>query len=395
MAQGVYVVAAKRTPIGKLGGALSGISAASLGAFAIKGALEAAKIEPDLVSDVIMGQVLTGGAGQNPARQAALEAGIPVRVPAMTVNQVCGAGQRSIHLAAQAIQCGDADVIVAGGQDSMTEAPHVLYGSRHSRRPGDVVMKDSMIVDGLQDAIHDVHMGVTAERLARRYQLTRLEQDQFALNSQTKAQTAVNSGRFDDEVIPVPGVGRDADMVSDDEHPNNNASAEGLAGLRPVFDEAGTVTAGNSSGINDGAAAVIVVSERKATELGLRPMARIVSYASAGVEPMDMGLGPVDASRLALEKAGWTVDDLDLLEINEAFAAQALAVNREMGWDPECINVNGGAIALGHPLAGSGCRIVTTLLHEMQKRGARRGLASMCIGGGQGVALCLENLPDG
>lgn len=395
MSEGVYVVAAKRTPIGKLGGVFSGIPAASLGASAIKSALEAVQIEGDLVSDVIMGQVLTGGAGQNPARQAALEAGIPVRVPAMTVNQVCGAGQRSIHLATQAILCGDADIIVAGGQDSMTEAPHVAYGTRRGKRMGDVVMKDSMIVDGLQDAMHDVHMGVTAERLARRYQLTRGDQDAFALSSQKKACTAIESGKFSEETTPVQNAGRDISLVDIDEHPNPATSLDSLARLHPVFDEDGTVTAGNSSGLNDGAAAVIVMSEKKVEELGLTPMARIVSYASAGVEPMDMGLGPVDASKLALKKAGWKAEHIDLLEINEAFAAQALAVNREMGWDPERINVNGGAIALGHPLAGSGCRIVATLLHEMQKRKARRGLASMCIGGGQGVAICLENSAAG
>jgi acetyl-CoA C-acetyltransferase len=309
----------------------------------------------------------------------------------MTVNKVCGAGQKSIHLAAQAIRCGDADCVIAGGQDSMTSAPHFMSGIRGGVRMGDRVVKDSMITDGLWDAFHQVHMGVTVEFLAQRYQITRDEQDRFALRSQEKADAAIRSGRFHDEIVPVSIKTRQGDVVIDrDEHPNPATTLEGLGRLKPVFDPAGTITAGNASGLNDGAAAVLVMSETRMDELGLKPLARIASYASAGVEPMDMGLGPVAASRLALEKAGWQPSELDVMEINEAFAAQAIAVNRETGWNEEIINISGGAIALGHPLAGSGCRIVVTLLHEMTRRNARKGLASLCIGGGQGVAICLE-----
>ena len=385
-----YIVAAKRTPIGKLNGVLGGRSAAELGAVVIGALTQHVVIDPAMISDVIMGQVLTGGAGQNPARQAAVKAGIPVAVPAMTVNQVCGAGQRSIHLAAQAIRCGDADIVIAGGQDSMTQAPHLLYGLRTGIRMGERTAKDSMITDGLWDAFNNVHMGVTVEGLARRYQITRVEQDAFALASQQKVKAAKDAGRFDDEIVPIAFSGRDARVVFEDEHPNPDTSIEGLSRLKPAFDPEGSSTSGNASGLNDGAAAVLVMSERRVTDLGITPMARIASYASTGVEPMEMGLGPVAASRIALTKAGWTSADLNLMEVNEAFAAQAIAVNREMGWDASRINVNGGAIALGHPLAGSGCRIVVTLLHEMLKRDARRGLASLCIGGGQGVAICLE-----
>jgi acetyl-CoA C-acetyltransferase len=391
MREEIVIIAAKRTPIGKLNGSLSGLSAAELGAMVISALLEETGLEGGQVDEVVMGQVLTGGAGQNPARQAALRAGIPVNIPAMTVNKVCGAGQKSIHLAAQAIQCGDADIVVAGGQDSMSAAPHLLYGMRGGARMGDQTVKDSMIVDGLWDAFHDVHMGTTAEHLARRYQITRQMQDEFAAASQRKAQAAVSRDRFRDEKIIIPVKTRKGKVsVEADEHPNPATNFEQLGGLRPVFDNEGTVTAGNSSGLNDGAAALVVMSAKRADQLGLTPMARIASYASAGVEPMDMGLGPVAASRKALERAGWASIDLDLMEINEAFAAQAIAVNREMGWDTEAINVNGGAIALGHPLAASGCRIVVTLLHEMMKRDAKKGLASLCIGGGLGVALCLE-----
>ena len=391
MEQDIVITAARRTPIGRLNGGLSSRSAASLGAPVISALLADADIEGGDIDEIILGQVLMGGAGQNPARQAALAAGVPVNVPAMTVNKVCGAGQKSIHLAAQAIRCGDADIIVAGGQDSMSQAPHLIYGMRSGIRMGDRIIKDSMVMDGLWDAFHDVHMGVTAEHLANRYQVRRDEQDRFALASQQKALAAIKACRFADEIVPITLSTRHGDIVMDaDEHPNPDTDLEKLGRLRPVFDAAGTVTAGNSSGLNDGAAAVLVMSGRRAAELGLEPLARIASYASAGVEPMDMGLGPVAASRAALAKAGWRADDLDLMEINEAFAAQAIAVNREMGWDPDRINVNGGAIALGHPLAGSGCRIVVTLLHEMQKRNARRGLASLCIGGGLGVAICLE-----
>jgi len=387
----VYIVAAKRTPIGKLNGAFADLSAAELGAQLIQAMLADARLAPEAVSEVIMGQVLTGGAGQNPARQAALKAGLPVSVPAMTVNKVCGAGQKSIHLAAQAIRCGDADCVIAGGQDSMTSAPHVIHGARAGIRMGDRIVKDSMITDGLWDAFHQVHMGVTAESLAQRYQITREEQDRFALRSQEKADAAIRTGRFDEEIVPISLRTRQGDLVIDgDEHPNPATTMEGLGRLRPVFDPAGTITAGNSSGLNDGAAAVLVMSEARVKELGLTPLARIASYASAGVEPMHMGLGPVAASRRALDKAGWSASDLDVMEINEAFAAQAIAVNREMGWNEDIINMSGGAIALGHPLAGSGCRIVVTLLYEMVRRDAKRGLASLCIGGGQGVAICLE-----
>ncbi|MFE0014937.1 acetyl-CoA C-acetyltransferase [Mesorhizobium sp. NPDC059054] len=391
MRDGTYIVAAKRTPIGKLNGAFSGLSAAELGGQLLQGMLAEIRLDPGAVSEVIMGQVLIGGAGQNPARQAALRAGLPVSVPAMTVNKVCGAGQKSIHLAAQAIRCGDAECVVAGGQDSMTSAPHFISGMRGGVHMGDQTVKDSMITDGLWDAFHQVHMGVTVESLARRYQITREEQDRFALRSQEKADAAIRHRRFDDEIIPVSIKTRQGEVVVDrDEHPNPATTIEGLARLKPVFDPEGTITAGNSSGLNDGSAAVLVMSEARMNELGLKSLARVASYAAAGVEPMDMGLGPVAASRLALEKAGWRSSDLDVMEINEAFAAQAIAVNREMGWNESVINMSGGAIALGHPLAGSGCRIVVTLLHEMTRRGARKGLASLCIGGGQGVAICLE-----
>ncbi|MBZ9734276.1 MULTISPECIES: acetyl-CoA C-acetyltransferase [unclassified Mesorhizobium] len=387
----VYVVAAKRTPIGKLNGAFASLSAAELGGQLIQAMLADAQLAPDAVSEVIMGQVLTGGAGQNPARQAALKAGLPVSIPAMTVNKVCGAGQKSIHLAAQAIRCGDADCVIAGGQDSMTSAPHFISDMRGGIRMGDRTLKDSMITDGLWDAFHQVHMGVTAEALAQRYQITREEQDRFALRSQEKADAAIQTGRFDEEIVPISIRTRQGDLVIDrDEHPNPSTTMGVLGRLRPVFDAAGTITAGNSSGLNDGAAAVLVMSEARMKKLGLTPLARIASYASAGVEPMDMGLGPVAASRRALDKAGWHASDLDVMEVNEAFAAQAIAVNREMGWNEDIINMSGGAIALGHPLAGSGCRIVVTLLHEMIRRDARKGLASLCIGGGQGVAICLE-----
>ncbi|BCH03757.1 acetyl-CoA acetyltransferase [Mesorhizobium sp. 131-2-5] len=391
MQDAVYIVAAKRTPIGKLNGALASLSAAELGGQLIQAMLAETGVATDAVSEVIMGQVLTGGAGQNPARQASLRGGLPVSVPAMTVNKVCGAGQKSIHLAAQAIRCGDADCVIAGGQDSMTSAPHFMSGIRGGVRMGDRVVKDSIITDGLWDAFHQVHMGVTVESLAQRYQITRDEQDRFALRSQEKADAAIRSGRFGDEIVPVSIKTRQGDVIVDrDEHPSPATTLEGLGRLKPVFDRAGTITAGNASGLNDGAAAVLVMSETRMNELGLKPLARIASYASAGVEPMDMGLGPVAASHLALEKAGWQAYELDVMEINEAFAAQAIAVNREMGWNEEIINISGGAIALGHPLAGSGCRIVVTLLHEMTRRNARKGLASLCIGGGQGVAICLE-----
>ena len=386
------IVAAVRTPIGKFNGGLAQIAAPALGAVAIAAAVDRSGIDPASIDDVLMGQVLQGGGGQNPARQAAVGAGIPDTVPAATINQVCGGGQRSIHLAAQAIRAGDAAIVVAGGQENMSLAPHVLERSRQGLRLGDGVLKDSLLSDGLVDAFHGVHMGVTAERLAEKYQITRAEQDAFALSSQQKAGAAIADGRFVEEIVAVEVAGRKGSRMAvvADEHPRPETTLEQLGALTPIFLDDGSVTAGNASGLNDGAAALVVMSDVEAERRGLEPLARIVSYASAGLEPMLMGLGPVPASRRALAKAGWQVDDLDLIEVNEAFAAQAIAVNREMGWSDERLNVNGGAIALGHPLAGSGARIVVTLLHEMRRRGAKRALATMCIGGGQGVALCLE-----
>ncbi|MCB1494337.1 MAG: acetyl-CoA C-acetyltransferase [Bauldia sp.] len=386
----VYIAAALRTPVGRLNGRLRKHAASELGATVLKCLVEEAGLAPDAVDEVIMGQVLTGGAGQNPARQAAVKAGLPVTVPAMGLNKVCGAGMKSMHLAAQAIKCGDADLVLAGGQDSMTQAPFAIHGMREGHRMGSVKTTDTMVSDGLWDAFHDVHMGVTVEGLARRYQITREAQDAFALASQRKAAEALAADRFREQIRTVSSTdGKSADTTAD-EQPNAATSMETLARLRPVFDPEGTITAGNASSINDGAAAVIIGSGEALDRHGLSPLVRIASYASAAVEPMDMGLGPVDASRKALAKAGWTVDDLDVMEINEAFAAQAIAVNTEMGWDPDRINLSGGAIALGHPLAGSGARIVVALVHEMSRTNARRGLASLCIGGGQGVAICLE-----
>lgn len=386
----IFIAAAKRSPIGKLNGALSGLSAAATGAQVIRTIIDEQDIDPMAIDDVMMGQVLQGGTGQNPARQAAIAAGIPAQVPAITLNMVCGAGQRSIHFAAQAIKAGDADLIIAGGQDSMTDAPHFMR-VRRGARMGNQTAQDMMITDGLWDVFNDIHMGATVEQLARRYQISRDEQDCFALASQTKAAHAIAAGRFETEITPVTVSGRNGNItVQADEHPRPETTLEELALMRPAFHDDGTITAGNASGLNDGASAVLVGSERRLRALGLEPLARIASYASAALDPMDMGLGPAFASRKALIKAGWRVQDLDVLEINEAFAAQAIAVNREMGWDPDLINTNGGAIALGHPLAGSGNRIVVTLVHEMVRRGAKRGLASLCIGGGQGVAICLE-----
>jgi acetyl-CoA C-acetyltransferase len=387
---GIFIAAAKRSPIGKLNGALTGLSAAEIGAQVIRALLDETGIDPNAVDDVLMGQVLQGGAGQNPARQAAIGAGLPSSVPAMTLNMVCGAGQRSIHVAAQAIKAGDADLVVAGGQDSMTDAPH-FFRVRQPAKMGDQTAKDMMITDGLWDVFNDIHMGATVEQLARRYQITRGEQDLFALSSQAKAAAAIAADRFADEIAPVSVSTRSGNVtVRTDEHPRPDTTIDELAAMRPAFDVDGTITAGNASGLNDGASAVLVGSKRRLRDLGLEPMARIAGYASAALYPMDMGLGPAFASRKALEKAGWRADDLDVLEINEAFAAQAIAVNRVMGWNTDRINPNGGAIALGHPLAGSGNRIVVTLLHEMRRTGKRRGLASLCIGGGQGVAICLE-----
>jgi acetyl-CoA C-acetyltransferase len=392
MRDDVVIAAAGRTAIGSFGGALSELPASTLGARVIAGVLERGGIKPEQVDEVIMGQILTAGVGQNPARQAAIEAGLPYTVPCMTINKVCGSGLKSVHLAVQAIRCGDADIIIAGGQESMSLAPHVLPKSRVGTKMGDWAMKDSMIVDGLWDAFNQYHMGNTAENIVQKFEITREEQDAFAALSQQKTEAAQKAGRFKDEIISVSIPQRKGDPVvfDTDEFPRHGATADGLAKLRAAFAKGGSVTAGNASGINDGAAAVIVTTERKAKELGLQSLGRIVAYASAGVDPAIMGTGPIPASTRCLEKAGWKVDDLDLIEANEAFAAQAISVNRGLGWDVDKVNVNGGAIALGHPIGASGARILVTLLHEMKRRDVHKGLATLCIGGGQGVALAVE-----
>ena len=386
------IVAAARTAVGKFGGSLAGIPAPELGAIVIKAVLERAGITPDQVSEVIMGQVLTAGSGQNPARQSTLKAGLPKSVPAMTINVVCGSGLKSVMLAAQAVINGDSEIVVAGGQENMSASPHVLPKSRDGFRMGDAKLVDSMIVDGLWDVYNQYHMGTTAENVAKQYSVSRAAQDEFALNSQKKAAAAQDAGKFKDEIVPVSIPQRKGDPIvfQTDEFINRKSSAEGLGGLRPAFDKSGTVTAGNASGLNDGAAAVVVMTADKAKELGLTPMATIKSFAVTAIDPATMGMGPVTASQRALEKAGWTPQELDVMEINEAFAAQACAVNQEMGWDTSKINVNGGAIAIGHPIGASGCRVLVTLLHEMKKQNARKGLASLCIGGGMGVALAVE-----
>lgn len=387
----VVIVAAARTAVGKFGGSLAKVPAAELGAIVIRSLIAKVALKPDQISEVILGQVLTAGAGQNPARQAVIRAGLPETVPAMTINKVCGSGLKAVMLAAQSIQCGDAEIVIAGGQENMSASPHVLNGSRDGFRMGDAKLVDTMVNDGLWDAFNHYHMGITAENLARKYEISREEQDAFSAASQNKAEAAQASGRFKDEIVPVIIPSKKGDIVFDqDEFIKPGATVEQLAALRPAFDKAGTVTAGNASGINDGAAAVMVMSEAKALELGLKPLATIKSFASAAVDPAIMGIGPAPASRKALEKAGWTHADLDLIEGNEAFAAQACAVNKDMGWDGSKINVNGGAIAIGHPIGASGCRILVTLLYEMQKRDAKRGLATLCIGGGMGVALTVE-----
>ncbi|MBC7456396.1 MAG: acetyl-CoA C-acetyltransferase [Massilia sp.] len=386
----VVIVAAGRTAVGKFGGALAKIPAVELGAHVIKTLLARIGIDPASVDEVIMGQVLTAGAGQNPARQATLKAGLPDSVPALTIGQVCGSGLKATHLAAQAIKCGDAAIIIAGGQESMSASPHVLPNSRDGFRMGDTKLVDTMIVDGLWDVYNQYHMGVTAENVAKKYAISRAEQDAFALASQHKAEAAQQAGRFKDEIIAFEIPSKKGTLVFDtDEYPKHGSTMEALAALRPAFDKAGSVTAGNASGLNDGAAAVIMMSASKAQALGLTPLARIKAYASAGIDPSIMGMGPVSATALCLSKAGWSHADVDLMEINEAFAAQAIAVNQEMGWDTGKINVNGGAIALGHPIGASGARILVTLLHEMIRRDAKRGLASLCIGGGMGVALAV------
>jgi len=357
----------------------------------IKHLLARTGIDPAAVNEVIMGQVLTAGVGQNPARQASIKAGLPDIVPAYTINKVCGSGLKATHLAAQAIKCGDASIVVAGGQENMSASPHVLNGSRDGFRMGDAKLVDTMIVDGLWDVYNQYHMGVTAENVARKYGVSRAEQDEFALQSQHKAEAAQKEGKFKDEIIPLEIPSKKGAVTFDtDEYPKHGSTLEALAGLRPAFDKEGTVTAGNASGLNDGAAAVIMMSASKAKQLGLTPLARIKAYSPAGLDPTIMGMGPVSATRLCLEKAGWRHEDVDLMEINEAFAAQAVAVNKEMGWDTSKINVNGGAIALGHPIGASGARVLVTLLHEMVRRDAKRGLASLCIGGGMGVALAVE-----
>ena len=387
----VVIVGAVRTAVGKFGGSLAKMPAPQLGAAVIRALLARTGVAPELVNEVLMGQVLTAGSGQNPARQAAIFAGLPDMVPAMTINKVCGSGLKAVMLAAQSIASGDAEIVVAGGQESMSLSPHAVMGSRDGFRMGDAKMIDTMIVDGLWDVYNQYHMGVTAENVAKEHGVTREEQDEFAVKSQNKAEAAQKAGRFKDEIAPVEVPSRKGPVVfADDEYPRHGATIDAMKGLKPAFDKAGTVTAANASGINDGAAAVVVMSARKAKELGLKPMARIKAFASAGVDPKTMGMGPVPASKRCLSRAGWEPKDLDLMEINEAFAAQAIAVNRQMGWDLSKVNVNGGAIALGHPIGASGCRILVTLLHEMQKRDAKKGLASLCIGGGMGVALAVE-----
>jgi acetyl-CoA C-acetyltransferase len=387
----VVITAALRTAVGKFNGALAKVPAAQLGAHLIKALLTNTGVRPEQISEVILGQVLSAGVGQNPARQALIHAGLPDSVPGMTIGKVCGSGLKATHLAAQAIKCGDAEIVIAGGQENMSASPHVLQGSRDGFRMGDAKLIDSMIVDGLWDVYNNYHMGTTAENVAKKYEISRREQDEFAAASQQKAEAAQKAGRFKAEIAPIDIVSRKSTTVFDaDEYIRSGTTVDALGELKPAFSKDGTVTAGNASGINDGAAAVMMMSARKADELGLKPLARVRAYSSAGVDPKFMGMGPVPASQLCLRKAGWTHQDLDLMEINEAFAAQAIAVNRQMGWDTAKINLNGGAIALGHPIGASGCRILVTLLHEMIRRDAHKGLASLCIGGGMGVALAVE-----
>jgi acetyl-CoA C-acetyltransferase len=387
----VVIVAAARTGVGKFGGTLAKIPATELGAHVIKGLLAQTGVDPALISEVILGQVLTAGVGQNAARQAVIRSGLPDLVPAMTINKVCGSGLKATHLAAQALRCGDAEIIIAGGQENMSASPHVLNNSRDGFRMGDAKLTDTMIIDGLWDVYNQYHMGVTAENVAKKFNISRAEQDEFALASQNKAEAAQKAGKFKDEILPLEIVGKKGNTIFDsDEYIKLGSTLEALSSLRPAFNKEGTVTAGNASGINDGAAAVMMMSAAKAAQLGLKPLAKIRAYASAGLDPSIMGMGPVSASQLCLKRAGWTPQDLDLMEINEAFAAQAIAVNKEMGWDTSKINVNGGAIAIGHPIGASGCRVLVTLIHEMIRRDAKRGLASLCIGGGMGVALAIE-----
>ena len=388
----IVIVSAARTAVGKFGGSLAGIPATELGATVIKEVIARANLTADQIGEAIMGQVLAAGAGQNPARQAWLKSGGAKETPALTINAVCGSGLKAVMLAAQAVATGDSEIVIAGGQENMSAAPHVLPNSRNGQRMGDWKMVDTMIVDGLWDVYNQYHMGITAENVAKKFGIDRAAQDELALGSQTKAAAAQDAGKFKDEIVGVsiPQKKGDPVVFDTDEFINRKTSAEGLAGLRPAFDKAGGVTAGNASGLNDGAAAVMVMTAKKAAALGLKPLGRIASYATAGLDPAIMGMGPVPASTKALQRAGWKAADLDLLEINEAFAAQACAVNKEMGWDINKVNVNGGAIAIGHPIGASGCRILVTLLHEMQRRNAKKGIASLCIGGGMGVALTIE-----
>jgi acetyl-CoA C-acetyltransferase len=388
----IVIVAAARTAVGKFGGSLAKTPAPELGATVIKALLERAKLAGDQVNEVILGQVLQAAAGQNPARQAVIRSGLPQSIPALTINAVCGSGLKAVMLAAQAIRDGDSEIVIAGGQESMSLAPHALPSSRDGQRMGDWKLVDTMIVDGLWDVYNQYHMGITAENVAKQYGVTREQQDALALASQQKAAAAQDAGKFKDEIVSVLIAQKKGDPLrfDADEFINRKSNAEALAGLRPAFDKAGSVTAGNASGLNDGGAGVVVMTAKRADQLGLTPLARIASYATVALDPKVMGMGPVPASQKALQRAGWKAQDLDLLEINEAFAAQACAVHNEMGWDTSKVNVNGGAIAIGHPIGASGCRILVTLLHEMQRRNSKRGIASLCIGGGMGVALTVE-----
>ncbi|WP_029463385.1 acetyl-CoA C-acetyltransferase [Serpentinimonas barnesii] len=390
--QEIVIVAAARTAVGKFGGSLAKVPAPELGAAVIKGLLQRTGLAPEQVGEVILGQVLAAGSGQNPARQATLKAGLAKETPAMTINAVCGSGLKAVMLAAQAIAAGDSEIVIAGGQENMSASPHLLPASRDGQRMGDWKLVDSMIVDGLWDVYNQYHMGITAENVAKAHGITREMQDALALASQQKAAAAQDAGKFKDEIVPVliPQKKGDALVFENDEYLNRKSNLEALTGLRPAFDKAGTVTAGNASGINDGAAAVMVMSAAKAAALGLKPLATIRSYATTGLDPSVMGMGPVSASQKALARAGWSVGEVDLFELNEAFAAQACAVNLGLGVDPAKVNVNGGAIAIGHPIGASGCRVLVTLLHEMQRRDAKKGLAALCIGGGMGVALAVE-----
>jgi acetyl-CoA C-acetyltransferase len=390
MSEDIVIVGAARTPVGSFNGALSSLPAHELGAVAIKAALERANVKPDEVDEVVFGQILTAGEGQNPARQAAMKAGIPAEKTAWALNQLCGSGLRTVAIGLQQIANGDAKIIVAGGQESMSQAPHVAH-LRNGTKMGALEMVDSMLKDGLIDAFHGYHMGITAENVAEKWQITKEEQDKFAVSSQNKAEAAKKGGRFKDEIVPVTIASRKGDIVVDtDEYIRDGATMDAMTKLKPAFKKDGTVTAANASGINDGAAAVVLMTRAEADKRGLKPLATIRSWATAGVDPAIMGSGPIPASRKALEKAGWSVKDLDLVEANEAFAAQAIAVNKDMGWDTDKVNVNGGAIAIGHPIGASGARVLVTLLHEMQKRDAKKGLATLCIGGGMGVAMCVE-----